>query len=98
MIAMPATRVWRGTVRGIGLRQAPVGQPHQSRASTPLPPPPPPGSRSLVERNRKNRSAVPGRRTDQSKSQEVGRTWEMAKEGRGGLPRAFRGFVGWGQG
>ena len=35
---------------------------------------------------------------DQSKSQEVGRTWEMAKEGRGGLPRAFRGFVGWGQG
>lgn len=41
MIAMPATRVWRGTVRGIGLRQAPVGQPHQSRASTPLPPPPP---------------------------------------------------------
>lgn len=55
-------------------------------------------SRSLVERNRKNRSAVPGRGTDQGKSQEVERTWEMAKEGRGGLPRALRCFAGWGQG
>lgn len=39
---------------------------------------------------------VPGRETDQGKSQEVGRAWEMAKEGRGGLPRAFCCFVGWG--
>lgn len=51
-----------------------------------------------MERNRKNRSAVPGRGTDQGKSQEVGRTWEMAKEGRGGLPRALHCFSGWGQG
>lgn len=32
---MPATRVWRGTVRGIGLRQAPVGQPHQMQSQGP---------------------------------------------------------------
>lgn len=51
-----------------------------------------------MERNRKSRSAVPGRGTDQGKSQEVGRAWEMAKEGRGGLPRALCCFVGWGQG
>lgn len=41
---------------------------------------------------------VPGRETDQGKSQEVGRAWEMAKEGRGGLPRAFCCFVGGGRG
>lgn len=37
---------------------------------------------------------VPGRGIDQGKSQEAGRAWEMAKEVRGGLPRAFCCFVG----
>lgn len=46
-------------------------------------------SRSLVERNRKNRSVVPGRGTDQGKSQEVGRTWEMAKEAEEACPGHF---------
>lgn len=55
-------------------------------------------SRSLVERNRKNGSAVPGRGAVQGKSQEAGRAWEMAKEGRGGLPRALCCFMCWGQG
>lgn len=87
---MPATKMCRGTVR--------VSKTGTRGSVSPDAEPGPPESRSLVGRNRKNRSARPGRGTDQGKSQEVGRTWEMAKEGRGGLPRAFCCFMGWGQG
>lgn len=79
MIAMLATRAQERHCQKNGFKTDICG----SASPDPL------ESRNLAERNRKNRSAVPGRETDQGKSQEVGRAWEMAKEGRGGLPRAF---------
>lgn len=69
-----------------------MGQPRQMQSQAPQ------RAGALWEETGKTGQRILAEGQDQGKSQEVGRTWEMAKEGRGGLPRAFRCFMGWGQG